>query len=57
MQVNSNLDVSLLVDQVVDYACTRNEGGQYCAIAQFNAASDVCALLIVQSITVDDMST
>lgn len=44
-----NLDVSLLVDQIVDYACTRNEGGQYCAVAQINAAADVCALLMVRN--------
>ena len=52
MQVN--LDVSLLVDQFVEYTCARNEGGQYCGVAQFNAASDVCALLIVKSLSVDD---
>ena len=54
MQVNSNFDVSLLVDQVVDYACARNEGDQYCGVAQINATSDVCALLIVQSLSVND---
>jgi len=42
-----NLDASLLVDQVVDYSCATNGAGQYCAIAQLENITDVCALHVL----------
>ena len=50
-----NLDVTLLVDQVVDYSCATNEAGQYCAIAQLENITDVCALhVLMKAVTTMD---
>lgn len=53
-QMQLNLDVSLLVDQVVDYSCATNERGQYCAIAQLDDVTDVCIMLMKQSRSLDE---
>ena len=42
-----NFDVALVVDGAVDYTCATNAGGQYCAIAQLQNISDVCANIIL----------
>ena len=44
--IQLNLDVTLLVDQVVDFSCATNERGQYCAIAQLENVNDVCVITI-----------
>ena len=47
MQFPSNISIdayaAALMDQYVDYGCATNGSGQYCAVAQLENLTDVCA--------------
>ena len=43
LNISYDIYATVLVDQLVDYTCATNGRGQYCAVAQLENVTDVCA--------------